>query len=114
MGQRILITGGSGLLALNLAQAVSEQCSVTLGLRKRQVDVSAAKTPPIDIESVDSLARSIEETATLVVIHTAGLTSVDRCESEPLKFDTCSIGGRFDDAGFGEQVWRQHKAAHAH
>ncbi len=81
--QRILITGGSGLLALNWAQAVSEQCSVTLGLHKRQVVVSTARTRPIDIESVDSLARSIEETAAQVVIHTAGLTSVDRCESDP-------------------------------
>jgi len=83
MTQRILITGGSGLLALNWAQAVSERCSVTLGLHKRQVVVSAAKTQPIDLESVDSLVRSIEKTAAQVVIHTAGLTSVDRCESEP-------------------------------
>jgi dTDP-4-dehydrorhamnose reductase len=83
MTQRILITGGSGLLALNWARAVSERCSVTLGLHNRQVVVSAARTRPIDIESVDSLARSIEETAVQFVIHTAGLTSVERCESKP-------------------------------
>jgi len=83
MTQRILITGGSGLLALNWVQAVSEKCSVTLGLHNRQVVVSAARSQPIDIESVDSLARSIDETAAQVVIHTAGLTSVDRCESDP-------------------------------
>lgn len=83
MTQRILITGGSGLLALNWAQAVSERCSVTLGLHKRQVVVSAFKSQKIDLESVNSLVRSIEEAAAQFVIHAAGLTSVDRCESEP-------------------------------
>ncbi len=71
------------MLALNWAQTVSDRYCVTLGLHKRQVVVSEAKTRYIDIESVDSLVRSIEDTAAQVVIHTAGLTSVDRCESEP-------------------------------
>lgn len=83
MKQRILITGGSGLLALNWAQAVSDRCSVTLGLHKRQVVLSQAQTQQIDLESVDKIVRSIEENSPQVVIHTAGLTNVDRCESEP-------------------------------
>jgi dTDP-4-dehydrorhamnose reductase len=83
MTQRILITGGSGLLALNWAHAVSERYSVTLGLHKRQVVFAEADTQQIDLDSVDNLVCSIEKTSTQVVIHTAGLTSVDRCESEP-------------------------------
>lgn len=71
------------MLAVNWAQAVRQRCSVTLGLHKRQVVVSGSKTQQIDLESVDELVRSIEKTAPQVVIHTAGLTSVERCESEP-------------------------------
>jgi dTDP-4-dehydrorhamnose reductase len=83
MTKRILITGGSGLLALNWAQAVSERCFVTLGLHNRQVVFSGAETQQIDLESVDKLARLIDKSSPQVVIHTAGLSSVDRCESEP-------------------------------
>lgn len=83
MKQRILITGGSGLLALNWAFAVRHRFCVTLGLHKRNVVVAGVQTQPIDLESVDSLARSLEEVAPHVVIHTAGLTSVERCESDP-------------------------------
>jgi dTDP-4-dehydrorhamnose reductase len=81
--QKILITGGSGLLALNWAHAVSNRCSVTLGLHNRHIVFPEVQTQQIDLESVDKLVRSITETAPHVVIHTAGLTSVDRCESEP-------------------------------
>jgi len=71
------------LLALNWAKAVGERCSVTLGLHNRQIVIPEAHSHYLDLESVDKLVRSIEETSPQVVIHTAGLTSVDRCESEP-------------------------------
>ena len=83
MKQRILVTGGSGLLALNWAQAVSGRSSVTLGLHTRQIVVQEAQTQQIDLESTDDIVRTIEKTSPQAVIHTAGLTSVDRCESEP-------------------------------
>nr|MBP6421672.1 SDR family oxidoreductase [Propionivibrio sp.] len=37
----------------------------------------------LDLESVDSLARALESIKPDIVIHTAGLTSVERCEAEP-------------------------------
>ena len=83
MKQRILITGGSGLLALNWVNAVSDRCSVTLGLHNRQIVVSKTQTQQIDLESVHGLVRLLEQASTQVVIHTAGLTSVDQCEAEP-------------------------------
>ncbi len=81
--QRILITGGSGLLAVNWALVVRERASLTLGLHQRNVLVRGVQTRQIDLESLDNLLRSFEEIAPHVVIHTAGLTSVERCESEP-------------------------------
>ncbi len=83
MNQRILITGGSGLLALNWAHAVKNRCHVTLGLHKRQVVFPEAQIHQIDLESIGALVRSIEEVLPQQVIHMAGLTSVDRCELEP-------------------------------
>jgi dTDP-4-dehydrorhamnose reductase len=83
MKPRILITGGSGLLALNWALAVRDRFSITLGLHKRNVSVPGIQTQAIDLESVDSLVRSIEKLDPLVVIHSAGIASVERCESDP-------------------------------
>jgi dTDP-4-dehydrorhamnose reductase len=83
MKQRILITGGSGLLALNWAQAINDRYSVVLGLHKRLIDVWGARTQQIDFKSVDHIVRWIEENSPQLVIHAAGLTSVDLCESDP-------------------------------
>jgi len=83
MKQRILITGGSGLLAVNWALAARDRCLITLGIHKRTVSVSGTRTRSIDLESVDGLFRVFEEESPSVVIHTVGLTSVEKCEAEP-------------------------------
>lgn len=83
MKPRILITGGSGLLALNWALAVRNRYSVTLGLHQRAVVLAGVQTMKIDLESVDHLTRAFEQLQTQVVVHTAGITSVEKCEAEP-------------------------------
>lgn len=83
MNPRILITGGSGLLALNWALAVRDRFSVTLGLHERNVSLAGTQARKIDLESVDDLVRVFEKAQPQIVIHTAGLTSVEKCETEP-------------------------------
>lgn len=83
MPQRVLITGGSGLLALNWAQSMRNRCAITLGLHDREISLAGTQARSIDLESVDSLKRVFEELECQVIIHTAGLTSVERCEHEP-------------------------------
>ena len=83
MRQRVLITGGSGLLALNWAQAMRNSCAITLGLHNREISLPGTDTKNIDLESVDKLASVFEDLECQVVIHAAGLTSVEQCESEP-------------------------------
>lgn len=83
MQKRILITGGSGLLALNWAQATKGNMSVTLGLHQRSVDMPGVKSQTINLESINDLTCSLEEIGPDFVIHTAGLASVERCESDP-------------------------------
>lgn len=83
MKQRILITGGSGLLALNWALALRNRYLVTLGLHEREIALAGAQIRKIDLESVDNLIRTIETVQPQIVIHSAGLTSVEKCEDEP-------------------------------
>jgi dTDP-4-dehydrorhamnose reductase len=83
MKQRLLITGGSGLLALNWALAEKERFSVTLGLHSRNVMVPEVQTQHLDLGSLGDLCRSLELLEPHVVIHAAGLTSVELCESNP-------------------------------
>lgn len=83
MAARVLITGGSGLLALNWALAIRSERAVTLGLHERQVSLSGVQTRQIDLESVDSLARAFDEGEVGMVVHTAGFTNVDECEAKP-------------------------------
>lgn len=83
MKKAVLITGGSGLLALNWALTIREDYSVTLGLHKRNISFVGVETLRIDLESVDSLIHVFETVHPQFVIHTAGLTSVEECEANP-------------------------------
>ena len=78
-----LITGGSGLLALNWALAIREHYAVILGLHERNISLAGVETRQIDLESADHLARAFEMVQPHIVIHTAGLTSIEKCEANP-------------------------------
>jgi dTDP-4-dehydrorhamnose reductase len=83
MNERVLITGGSSLLALNWAIAIREHYTVILGLHERNVSLAGVETRPIELESTDRLARILEKIQPQIVVHTAGLTSVEKCEARP-------------------------------
>ena len=83
MKPRIFITGGSGLLALNWALAIRDRYMVTLGLHEREIALAGVQAKKIDLESTDDLIRALETAQPQIVIHTAGLTSVEQCEAEP-------------------------------
>jgi len=79
----MLFTGGSGLLAVNWAQAMRDSCALTLGLHNRKISLSQTLAKKIDLESVDKLTRILEELNCKVVVNAAGLASVEQCESDP-------------------------------
>lgn len=83
MNSTVLITGGSGLLALNWALAIRDRYSVTLGLHEREISLAGVQTRQIDLESVDQLVRAFETVQPQIIIHTAGFTSVEGCEAKP-------------------------------
>lgn len=88
----ILITGGSGLLALNWAVTMSERYAVTLGLNDRKIKLSNAESIPVDLTSVEDFCVLLEELRPAVVIHTAGLTSVEACERNPALAKEINVG----------------------
>lgn len=84
MKLRTLITGGSGLLALNWATALRSKYAITLGLHQQQVNLTGVSTAQLNLESVDELSRQFDAIQPQIVVHAAGLTSVEKCESDPI------------------------------
>lgn len=83
MSVPVLITGGSGLLALNWALAIRARYKVTLGLHERGVSLAGVEMRRIDMASVDHLSRAFEAIRPGLVVHTVGLANVEKCEAEP-------------------------------
>jgi len=80
---RLLITGASGLLGLNLSLA-SRSSHVVIG-----VDRGRLATPPFELIQQDLLTEASMERALAVakpdaVIHCAAIADVDACEREPI------------------------------
>lgn len=82
MKPKVLITGGSGLLALNWAVAVRDNHAVMLCKHHREFQLKNVHTRFLNIESIDDIRRMLDDMQPEFVVHTAGLTSVEKCESQ--------------------------------
>lgn len=80
---RILITGGSGLLALGWAAAFRDRAQIQLGTHIHRVRLMGAEAVQIDLTSRTAVLETVGRIAPSVMIHTAGLTSVDQCQQQP-------------------------------
>ena len=83
MRERVFITGGTGLLAVNWAQEIREEYEVTLGMHKRQISMSHVESISCPLDSSDDFALFLKKTQPNIVIHTAGLTNIEQCEANP-------------------------------
>lgn len=90
---KILITGGSGLLAINWASVTRANFNTVLGFHKSKVYLDGVETTAIDLDSRKDLLNQIKEINPDVVIHTAGLTNVDLCQENPklAHYVNCSL-----------------------
>lgn len=79
----VLLTGGSGLLALNWALACRAERPVVLALHERRVALGGVDARPASLGSVDAVRRLLDEVRPGLMVHTAGLTNIERCEAEP-------------------------------
>lgn len=80
---RVLLTGGTGLLALNWACAMREQWDVVLGTHQHRVELRGAASVALDLASPSRLQFQLDALQPDLIVHTAGLTDVDRCEDDP-------------------------------
>lgn len=78
---RILITGGSGLLAVNWALCRRKEDEVWLGLHRRVINIPATNTVMVDFLSEANIDRLISKVSPDLIIHTAGIADVDKCEA---------------------------------
>jgi dTDP-4-dehydrorhamnose reductase len=76
----LLLTGGSGLLALNWACAMRNRWNVVLGVHEHTVRLAGTSVTRLNLQDVMELGRQLDVLVPDLVVHTAGLTSVDRCE----------------------------------
>lgn len=79
----ILLTGGSGLLAVNWFYSKRSEFVVYLGLNERIINPNGSNVVILDFSSEKNLIKQLEEIQPSVVVHTAGLTSVEKCEKNP-------------------------------
>jgi dTDP-4-dehydrorhamnose reductase len=89
---KVLITGGSGLLALNWACAIRERHDVVLATHRRRVSLSGTITTDLPLDDRDGLSEALRRLSPDVVVHTAGMTSVDACEQDPALAERVNAG----------------------
>lgn len=81
--KRILLTGGSGLLALNWAITVRNEFELVLAMHQREISLRDAWVIKMVTTSKESIHRTIDKIQPDLIIHAAGLTSVEECEKYP-------------------------------
>ena len=81
--KKILITGGSGLLAVNWALAMRDEYFITLILHNRKISLHGVNTDTSSLSLFDDCMSLLGKHRPDVVIHTAGLTNVEECELNP-------------------------------
>ena len=78
---KIFVTGGSDLLGSKVAElAVEKGYNVYSGYRNQKLEFG--KAVKFDLADADSVVRVISEVRPDVIIHSAALTDVDKCEVE--------------------------------
>lgn len=80
---RILITGGSGLLGFNWAAALRDGNDVLLGTHARSVHLAGTRSIALALDQPPAFQRQLAEAKPDLVVHAAGLSSVDGCERQP-------------------------------
>jgi dTDP-4-dehydrorhamnose reductase len=80
---KVVITGGSGLLAINWADVIHDEYLVTLILHTRSISIPGINVEKISIDSIDSIEKMVERCKPDIIINAAGITNVEECEKNP-------------------------------
>ncbi|MCA6478112.1 MAG: SDR family oxidoreductase [Chitinophagaceae bacterium] len=89
--KRLLITGGSGLLGVNWAITCRDFYDVVLLLNKRLINIRDTSSVIYQVTSYQMTLELFNMVKPDIVIHTAGLTNVELCESNPLLANSVNV-----------------------
>jgi len=78
-----MITGGSGLLALNWAVSCRDDHDILLLTHTKCVTLSGVTSLKVDLENKEELDDIIGQWRPDIIVHTAGMTNVDECDEFP-------------------------------
>lgn len=79
----ILISGGSGLLAINWALRLRDDWEVHLLLNEREIELPSAQVHKVNLKSLKETREMVKTINPHVLVNTVGLTDVEKCENEP-------------------------------
>lgn len=80
---RVLITGVSGLLGLNLTLMMRGRVHITGCYWRHPIALDGVGAVRVDLLEPGTVASVVDRAQPEVVVHTAGLTGVDDCEADP-------------------------------
>lgn len=80
---RLLVTGASGLLGLNLALEASHRHDVVGTINQHRLRTSAFEVLSVDLGSPGAIEQMLEYTRPDWVIHCAALANLEACEAAP-------------------------------
>ena len=83
MKKKVLITGGSGLLAINWALAIKDNFSTVLLFHKKRISIQNINTDSVSLNTLDQCLTVLKKHKPDILINTAGLTNVEECEINP-------------------------------
>ena len=81
--QRLFLSGISGLLGLNAAFQWRDRFTISGAYRSQPIAIPDVEAVALDLEDPASVHAAVERFKPDVIVHTAALTDVDRCEREP-------------------------------
>ena len=88
---RLLITGGSGLLAKSWTYARLNKNTIYLVEHKNPCVLNGTNPLKVNLDSVDEIIFALKSNSIDICVHTAGLTSVELCESNPAMAEYANV-----------------------
>ena len=79
---KILITGGSGLLGTNWALLKRNDFEIILGLHIKKIKIKNVRACQLNMKDEKELEKQIAHLTPNIIIHTAAITDVEKCEKE--------------------------------